>query len=264
MNISKYLTRIGLSERPKMSVDGLHVLQEAHMRHVPFENLDILIGRALNLSPESLFEKIVDRSRGGYCFELNTLYARLLSELGFAPVPMLARVWLRDPVDVPPRTHLVYRVEIDGENWVTDVGFGGRASRVPLKMSNENPVDDGDGMISIRPDVEFGYRVQRDHDGVISDQYTVEAIPAHLSDILSGNHWTECHPDSQFRQGVGVGVFTLKGRTSFYNGVLTHRGSSTQTRPVSNFPHIIRILKTEFGIDLQLTETEAARLKAFL
>ena len=149
------------------------------MRHVPFENLNVLLGRPLDLTPSALFGKIVERKRGGYCFELNTLYAYLLSQAGFAPVPMMARVWLRDPPETPPRTHLVNRVAIEGEDWISDVGFGGRAARAPLKIEDGYEVDDGDGRIRILADAQFGYRISRFQDGVWSDQYTVETEAAH-------------------------------------------------------------------------------------
>ena len=150
MHISDYLSRIGLDAVPPPTLDGLHLLQDHHMRHVPFENLDVLLRRPLKLTPDALFEKIVGGRRGGYCFELNTLYAALLAEAGFAPVPMLARVWLRDPIETPPRTHLVYRVNMDGQDWISDVGFGGRAARVPLKIEDGYELDDGDGRIRIQ------------------------------------------------------------------------------------------------------------------
>jgi len=176
MRISDYLSRIGLDALPPQSLEGLHILQDHHMRHVPFENLNVLLSRPLDLTPSALFEKIVTHKRGGYCFELNTLYASLLSEAGFEPVPMMARVWLRDPPETPPRTHLVNRVTIDGEDWISDVGFGGRAARVPLKIEDGYEVDDGDGRIRIRADTQFGYRISRFQDGAWSDQYTVETV----------------------------------------------------------------------------------------
>ena len=70
MDIQAYLSRIGLTNKPRPTLDGLRLLQDAHMRHVPFENLDILLGRPLNVSEGALFEKIISRKRGGYCFEL--------------------------------------------------------------------------------------------------------------------------------------------------------------------------------------------------
>ena len=263
MRISDYLSRIGLNALPSPNLEGLHVLQDHHMRHVPFENLNVLLGRPLDLTPSALFEKIVRRKRGGYCFELNTLYAYLLSQAGFAPVPMMARVWLRDPSETPPRTHLVNRVKIGGDIWISDVGFGGRAARVPLKIEDGYEVDDGDGRIRIRADAEFGYRISRFQDGAWSDQYTVETEPAHKADVLSGNHWTENHPQSHFRLGIGVGLFTPKGRTSFYGGVLTRRGKDTDTQMISGLATVLDMLTSEFGLDLQLTPVEQARLSQF-
>lgn len=264
MHIQAYLSRIGLTKKPQPTLDGLCLLQDAHMRHVPFENLDVLLERPLNLSEDALFEKIISRKRGGYCFELNTVYRALLTDVGFAPVPMLARVWLRDPVDVPPRTHLVNRVKIDGEDWISDVGFGGRAARVPLKIEDGYEVDDGDGRIRIVADTDFGYRISRFQDCAWSDQYTVETGAAHMADVLSGNHWTENHPESHFRHGIGVGLFTAEGRTSFYGGVLTHRGRETVSQPISGFLDTLDVMKREFGLDLDMTLKEQANLERFV
>jgi len=264
MILSDYLARIDLYETPLADIAGLHLLQDHHMRHVPFENLDVMLRRPLNLMPDALFDKIVERGRGGYCFELNTLYGALLSDIGFAPVPMLARVWLRDPPETPPRTHLVNRVKIEGQDWISDVGFGGRAARVPLKIQDGYEVDDGDGCIRIRKDPKFGYRISRFQDGVWSDQYTVELEAAYKADILSGNHWTENHPQSHFRHSIGVGLFTKEGRTSFYNGVLTHRGHETHERKITGLEDTLKVLETEFDVFLSLTSEERQRLEQSL
>lgn len=264
MDIKDYLGRIGLHAAPSPTLDGLHQLQDHHMRHVPFENLDVIMGRRLNLDNQALFIKIVTRRRGGYCFELNTLYAHLLSEIGFKPIPMMARVWLRDPHVTPPRTHLVYRVNIEGEDWISDVGFGGRAARVPIKILDGYEIDDGDGQVRVMCDEDFGYRIQRLQDGVWSDQYTVEYAPAPAADILMGNHWTEYHPDSYFRQGIGVGLFTPEGRTSFYNGILVHRGRETHSKPVTKLDDIVQLLDVEFGLELEMSTKERARLEALI
>lgn len=264
MDIADYLSRIGLQKTPNADLAGLHQLQNHHMRHVPFENLDVVMGRPLNLSREALFEKIVMYRRGGYCFELNTLYAVLLEEIGFALVSMLARVWLRDPPETPPRTHLVYRVKIEGVDWISDVGFGGRAARVPLKIEDGYEIDDGEGCIRIRKDETFGYRISRLQEGIWSDQYTVETAPAHRADILSGNHWTENHPSSHFKQGIGVGLFTEVGRTSFYDGIFRQRGADQSDQEISGFEATIDILRSQFGLDLHLTPKECERMKAVL
>ena len=263
MKTLDYLDRIGLTEAPPPSLEGLTLLQDYHMRHVPFENLDVILGRPLDLSVEALFEKIVTRRRGGYCFELNTLYARLLREIGFDPVPMMARVWLRDPPATPPRTHLVHRVKIDGQDWITDVGFGGRAARMPMKIQTGYEVEDGDGLIRVISDAEFGYRVQRLQTGQWADQYTAELAPAPLADILIGNFWTETHPESHFRQGIGVGLFTEAGRVSYYGGVFTDRGGQTETQNISGLNAVTQLLAETFGIELNMTAAERMRLSGF-
>ena len=91
----------------------------------------------------------------------------------------------------------------------------------------------------------------------------METEPAHKADVLSGNHWTENHPQSHFRLGIGVGLFTPKGRTSFYGGVLTRRGKDTDTQMISGLATVLDMLTSEFGLDLQLTPVEQARLSQF-
>lgn len=263
MNVEAYLDRIGLKQSPELSLKGLSRLQDFHMRHVPFENLDVLLGRPLNLSLPALFDKVVSRQRGGYCFELNSLYAALLTEVGFDPIAMMARVWLRDPSLTPPRTHLLNRVKIDGQDWISDVGFGGRAARLPLKIEDGYEVEDGDGRIRVIADPQFGYRVQRYQENVWSNQYSFETQQAHRSDILIGNHWTETHPESHFRQGIGVGLFTEEGRTSFYGGVLTRRGVETQTETVNGLSDVSQLLSETFGLNLKLSSEEEDRLAAY-
>jgi len=177
---------------------------------------------------------------------------------------MLARVWLRDPVETPPRTHLVNRVNIEGQDWISDVGFGGRAARVPLKIEDGYEVDDDDGRIRICADAAFGYRISRYQDGAWSDQYTVETEAAHSADILSGNHWTESHPQSHFRLGMGVGLFTEGGRTSFYGGVLTHRGTQTHSQTIKGLSATLDVLKSEFSLDLNMSAEEREWLCNFV
>ena len=161
MDIDLYLQRIGFEGQAEASLECLFALQKAHMLNVPFENLDVYMGRPLSLDPDDLFDKIVHKNRGGYCFELNTLYGAALREIGFEVTPLLARVWLRNPPQVPPLTHMLHKVAIDGEAYISDVGFGGLTTRVPLNISNPAPVDDCVGLIRLHP-TEYGQMVQRE------------------------------------------------------------------------------------------------------
>ena len=137
MDIDAYLRRVGVAQTPATTLDGLAELSFAHLCTVPFENLDIAAGRPLSLAPEALFDKIVSRRRGGFCYELNGLFAQLLRGLGFE-VTLLAGQTV-DPADGTPgpeRAHLVLRVDLD-QPWLVDVGWG-EAYRRPFAFRAGN------------------------------------------------------------------------------------------------------------------------------
>jgi N-hydroxyarylamine O-acetyltransferase len=124
-DLDAYLARIGYTGHRQPTVEVLHALTAAHAQSIPFENLDVLLGLGIDLSAEAVFDKLVRRRRGGYCFEQNSLFLAALTALGFKAVPLSARVRIDRPRDVlPPRTHLFLRVDLAGESWLTDVGVG--------------------------------------------------------------------------------------------------------------------------------------------
>ena len=136
MDVDAYLERIGYAGPREPSEDTLVALHRAHMLAVPFENLDIHLGVANVLDPEHVFDKIVTRRRGGWCYELNGLFALLLESLGFAVTRYSASVVVSDPPS-PDFAHLTLRVDLD-RPWLADVGFGASFTR-PLRLD-----DDGD------------------------------------------------------------------------------------------------------------------------
>lgn len=133
--IEKYLDRIGFHGSLDGSAKTLADLQERHLHTVPYENLDILEGRALSLDPQELYQKIVIRQRGGYCFETNALFGWLLRELGYTVTDLVARFWRDEPNLPPKRRHHVLKVEAEGAHYLCDVGVGGIVPRRPLSLS---------------------------------------------------------------------------------------------------------------------------------
>ena len=255
-----HLARIGLSAPPPATLEGLRTLQAAHMAHVPFENLDVRMGRALDLVLEALFSKIVTRRRGGYCFELNTLYGALLDALGFARHATMARVWYREPDAVPAQTHVCHVVRLDGHEWITDVGFGGRAPRVPVCLSGE-VAEDAEGQVRARRDADHGYMVERHIAGRWRAQFSTTAAPAHASDLALANHWVETHPDSYFREVALAGLFTPTGRCVLLDETLTVReGEVVREEPVPFGAAWLSVLQERFGLRLGATANELARL----
>lgn len=138
MEVTAYLDRIGYHGPHEATAETLRMLHAAHAFAVPFENLDIHLGRTISLDPASLFDKIVRRRRGGYCFELNGLFALLLERLGFSVRHLMARV-LWGQTEVSPLSHRVLLVETGGERWIADVGFGGNGliAAIPLAAGHE-------------------------------------------------------------------------------------------------------------------------------
>ena len=274
MDIDAYLSRIRLDARPAPSLDGLRTLQRAHMLSVPFENLDVFLSRPLDLSEDALFEKVVTRRRGGYCFELNTLYAALLRSFGFEVRRRLARVWLRRPETVPALTHMALTVTLGGQSYLTDVGFGGMTTRVPVPFGGE--AEDAEGPVRLREDERFGWMLERYNSGRSpvataaapqpegwSPQFSVHGAEVHDSDVALANHFMQTAPESHFTQGRYVGLFTESGRDGLVDDAYSRRdGQEVEQRTVPLGEEWLALLKDRFGLRLNLTDEEHHRLTA--
>jgi N-hydroxyarylamine O-acetyltransferase len=194
-----YLARIGLSE-PRGGLEGLTAIQRAHRLAIAFENLDIPLGRGISLDPQQLFDKLVTRRRGGYCFEQNALLLGMLEALGFKARPLLARVWLRTPPGepVPPRTHTLNLVELDGVDHIADAGFGGSYTPpMPLVADEVSSTDDGARHRLVR-DRDHGWMLQRDGGAGWERQYSFTTEQVWPGDLAAANHWTATRPDTRF------------------------------------------------------------------
>src|SRR5881398_483010 len=117
LDLDAYLARIGYQGGLSPTAAVLKALHSAHVFSIPFENLDILLGRPILLDLESLQAKLVHGKRGGYCFEQNLLFAAVLEQLGFAVTRLAARV-RRGAARLLPRTHMTLRVEVEGAAWL--------------------------------------------------------------------------------------------------------------------------------------------------
>jgi N-hydroxyarylamine O-acetyltransferase len=125
LDLAAYFNRIGYGGPRVPTIEVLNALTAAHTQAIPFENLDVLLGRGIDLAPDAVFDKLVRRRRGGYCFEHNGLFLEVLTALGFAVRPLSARGRILPPRgQIPPRTHMLLEVQIGGERWLTDVGVG--------------------------------------------------------------------------------------------------------------------------------------------
>lgn len=145
MDLDRYLARIGLASPVSADPAGIAAMQSAHRLNIGFENLDVMLGRPIRIDRISVFDKLVERGRGGYCFEQNRLYADALAALGLPVRPLLARVRLGLPEGVvPPRTHVGLLVTMEGRDWLADAGFGG-SDLPPLPLEDGSIAQTHDG-----------------------------------------------------------------------------------------------------------------------
>jgi arylamine N-acetyltransferase len=168
-DLDQYLARIGLKAPPEPTAEGLALLQRAHRLSIPFENLDVILGRGIAIDSASVFAKLVTARRGGYCFEHNRLFGDALDALGFVHRPLLARVWLGIQGPPPPRTHTLSLVTIDGRDWIADAGFGGSyAPPMPLADGESASAPDG-AQFRLMRDPLHGWMLERDGDLATTD-----------------------------------------------------------------------------------------------
>jgi len=261
VDISRYLSRIDLQNCGN-NLEDLKLLQQKHIQSICFENLDVVVGRKIKLDYNHLFKKIVTSGRGGYCFELNILYSELLKSLGFSPKPVLGRVWLRNPDATPPRNHLAHLVKLNGETFITDVGFGGLTTRIPLNINDSSEVNDNDGFVRIKPFDKNQYMVQRKVENDWANQYSFETVNISEEDIQISNYYMSTNPKSHFFNDRFIGKFTKKGRIGLFNNQMSTR-EGIQVINKKQIPYgseWLDTLESEFHLTLDFSKRELEQL----
>jgi N-hydroxyarylamine O-acetyltransferase len=211
-DVDSYLARIGYDGPRVPTLPVLHALTAAHSQTIPFENLDVLLGRPIDLQPDGLFDKLVRQRRGGYCFEQNGLFLHALEALGFQVRPLSARVRLDRPRDyTPPRTHMFLRVELAGESWLTDVGVGALSLTSALRLATDGAQETPHEPRRIVREGERWFHQARLGD-TWTDVYefTGEEMPP--IDRVVANWFTSAHPESHFRNRLIVARAAPDGR----------------------------------------------------
>jgi N-hydroxyarylamine O-acetyltransferase len=252
--LAAYFDRIGFAGPTTPRPETLTALQRAHRRAIPFENLDIPLGRGISLAPEAIFAKLVTARRGGYCFEQNGLFLAVLKALGFAAGPLLARVWLSaTPENVPARSHTLILVEAAGRAWISDVGFGGAiALLLPLARGR---VTDEDGVRhSLDPDPDHGWMLRRNG----APQYSFTDAPVWPADLVQANHFAATAPQSRFTRVVVVSRPMPEGLATLTDLRLSEPAGEAAVADAASYR---AILAERFG--LRLSAPDVLRLGLF-
>lgn len=247
---SAYLARIGYQGSVVPSSEALLGLHLAHVLTVPFENLDIHLDRPISLEPSDLFRKIVLSRRGGYCFELNGLFALLLEELGFVVTRLAARV-LYGTEGLRPRSHQVLLVHLDGERWLADVGFGGQGLLEPLKLADGSEAKQGVDRFRLVAAGQGGYLLQCEMESVWTDLYSFALEPWLPVDFTFANYYHSHSPESLFMQRRICTMPTLEGRKTLIGNLLKVRGrDGMQELHVSSEEEWRQLLQQHFDLSI--------------
>jgi N-hydroxyarylamine O-acetyltransferase len=246
--LQAYLDRIGFESSARADFATIAGIMRRQLRTVPFENLDVQAGKGISLEPEAIFDKLVRRRRGGYCYEVNGLFAMALAALGI-PYRFVAARPLIYPA-ARPRTHMALVVRADGEDWLCDLGFGAYGIRAPLRLDSGGAAvqQDFDRYALDRPN-EREYRLRaRARDGW-ADQYSFDLAHQEWIDFAPANYLNSTHPDSFFVQKLLVMRQTDEGRIILFKGQLkTVAQGKTTARPV-NPDELATLLGEVFGLD---------------
>jgi N-hydroxyarylamine O-acetyltransferase len=258
--LEAYLDRIGERRPVARDLAALERLQRAHRLAIPFENLDIPLGRGIRLEPDRLFAKIVEQRRGGYCFEQNGLFLRVLAATGFRARPLLARVWLGND-DTPPRTHTFNLVEIGEDLFVADVGFGGSmAPPLPLAAGAEKLTTD-QVRHRLVPDPVHMWMLERNAGDGWQRQYSFTLEQIWNADLEAANHFTATRPGTRFTTLRVVSMAKPDGLVSLVDRRLTvSRVGRSEEQDVGDASSYRRLLSDHFGLDFGAEDVAALGL----
>jgi N-hydroxyarylamine O-acetyltransferase len=249
VNTDAYLDRINYRGSLASNAQTLRQLHLAHLLTVPFENLSIHYGEPIVLEEKALFDKVVRRRRGGFCYELNGLFAGLLRTLGFR-VAMLSAGVMNAAGEVSPEfDHMALLVQLD-DCWLADVGFGD-LFREPLLLEQHMQLAQGEHLY--RFDWE-GHRftlMRQDGQGTWSGQYRFGLTPYTFADFAARCHYHQTAPQSHFKQGRICTRATVEGRiTLSERRMIVTTAAGRQERELANETEYAEALREQFGIVL--------------
>ncbi|HAA14919.1 MAG TPA: acetyltransferase [Cytophagales bacterium] len=251
MDIARYLDRIGYTGDTSPSLTTLAALQKAHALAIPFESLDIHLGRKIRLDIPRIFEKVMEDRRGGFCYELNGLFHELLLTLGFDLVRISARVYNAEKDAYGPEfDHLTNLVTLEGQSYLTDVGFGDFAiTPIPFQV-NELYTDPWGTWRITEPEPDQFFLHKQIPEGWLPKYRFTRTHRAYL-DFQTMCNYQQYDPNSHFRSKKVITLPTEQGRITLSSQTLkiTEQGEATET-PVENDDHFERLLLEYFGISL--------------
>ena len=244
-----YLDRIGYTGAAEPTLDCLRALMTAHLQAVPFENLDVFHGhKEPSLEVDALFEKIVTNRRGGYCFELNGLFQKLLESIGFSCSCHIGRIGHGQRFRYPI-SHRVTVVEIAGEKWFCDVGFGGPVPPEPAKIILNQPFESVNGHRYEFAKNGLEITLTMEENRAFAPVLSFVEEPADPVDFLALNAFCAYSPIEPFIHKQMVWRNTENGRCTLDGNILRlHENGTVQEEKIETEEQLRKVLLKRFGI----------------
>lgn len=249
---SRFAALAGFSASPSADFATLSALHQRWPALIPFENIEVLLGRPVSIDVEKIADKLLSKQRGGYCFEHNLLLRQILEEIGFRVTPHLARVlWGQDKPDATPQTHMLLTVALDGVRYLADVGFGGVSLTAPLRLEAGE---------------QQGYRLERfsQEEWLLSMKsggswrlmYRFADGACEQADILVASHIVATYDESLFRHNLMMAKIINGQQTNLFNRHLTVYGEEKRQQEAASFTDFRALILSFFTADNVLSETE--------
>ena len=250
-----YLADLSIKES-SLTIDCVNELQSKHIAQYSFNNLGVILGQELPLDTESLFTKIVERHRGGYCFEHNKLVFTVLSELKFDVRLLLSKVIYNQDVEVA-RTHRVTLLTLAGEEYIVDAGFGHLGARFPVKIALGLIQEQGDAKYRIIKNDNSDYCYQVFKDGNFFTLYTFDLHHYTEADCLLGHFYSHKHPNAAFVNNLVVCRKFFNDIQSLRNNEFHHvKNGIPHTTKITSFKQLHQLLTEVYELDLDIAISE--------
>ncbi|NTS78547.1 arylamine N-acetyltransferase [Catenovulum sp. SM1970] len=210
--LSSYLRRINFTEQPSQDIESISKMMQKQLFNITFENYDVQCGKIVSLEPEHIVEKILNHQRGGYCYELNGLFAMALTALGINYKFVAAR-----PMFYPmrrPKTHMVVLFDLKGTRYLADLGFGSFGIRAPIALTEVNKViKQGYDEFQLCPsEEENGFIVKAKVKNEWVSQFAFSDIEQEWIDFMPVNYLNSTHPETIFVKSLLLIRYTENGR----------------------------------------------------
>lgn len=252
--INAYFKRIRFKniqmEKPSDALKRLHRL---HTTSIPWENLDVYLKKEISLEIEDLFEKIIINNRGGYCFEVNTLFKFLLDQMGFNTYSVVGRPYTPDG-KLLTWIHQMTIVKSEGAKWIADVGLGVNGWIEPLLLEIKQEQFQYGRLFRVIKDECGLMTVQKSVNGAFVNAVSFFDIPAIAEDFKMGNYYTSTHVESSFRNTIKCILHTTDGKISIYNNKFSILEKEKVFEKNIEYAELDEILREYFNIDINIEQ----------